>query len=45
MVPLPGACTIEHYGFVIYGKMTDFVVYFLLVVISTLAWANTLAYY
>ncbi len=22
----PGACTIKHYGFVIYGKFTDFVV-------------------
>ncbi len=25
-ITFPGACTIKHYGLIIYGKLTDFVV-------------------
>ncbi len=35
-----GACIFEHYEFIIYGKLSNFVVWWRL-----LAWTNTLAYY
>jgi hypothetical protein len=42
----PGACTIKHYGFVVYGKWTDFVVSWCLLSWTNMpAWTNTLAYY
>ncbi len=43
----PGACTIKHYGFVIYGKWPDFVVSYWLFScqLQRQACTNTLAYY
>ncbi len=45
MIMTPGACTIKNYGFVIYGKWTNFVVRLCLFYCQSLslAWTNTLA--
>jgi hypothetical protein len=48
MVSSPWVCNIKHYGFVIYGYLTDIEVSYSLFYChsqNTLAWTNTLAYY
>jgi hypothetical protein len=47
LVQASGACTIKHYGFVMYDKWTDFVTSYCLIlpITNTLILTNTLAYY